>query len=189
MTPDGVDFIDKDDAGCVLLGLIEHVAHARGAHAHEHLDEIRTGDGEKRDLGLAGDGPGKQGLAGAGRPGQQHPARNTSAEFLEFGRFLQKFNQLPDLLLGLFHAGHVVEGNLVLFLGDHARLALAEAHGAAAADPALHLAHKENPHTDQQQQREPVNKDGKQQRLFFRRLGFDGDAVFQQVTDQPGIAR
>ena len=28
VTTDGVDLVDEDDAGCVLLGLLEHVAHA-----------------------------------------------------------------------------------------------------------------------------------------------------------------
>ena len=37
---DRVDFVDEDDARRVLLGLVEHVAHAAGADTDEHLDEI-----------------------------------------------------------------------------------------------------------------------------------------------------
>ena len=37
---DGVDLVDEDDAGRVLLGLLEQVAHAGGADADEHLDEV-----------------------------------------------------------------------------------------------------------------------------------------------------
>ena len=37
---DGIDLVDENDAGSVLLGLLEHVAHARSADADEHLDEI-----------------------------------------------------------------------------------------------------------------------------------------------------
>ena len=44
MAADRVDFVDEDDAGRVLLGLLEHVAHAAGADADEHLDEVGTGD-------------------------------------------------------------------------------------------------------------------------------------------------
>ena len=47
LTAHGIDFIDKDEAGRVLLALNEQVAHTRCADAHEHLDEIRTGNGEK----------------------------------------------------------------------------------------------------------------------------------------------
>jgi hypothetical protein len=41
---DGVDFIQEDDAGRVLLRLAEEVADARRADADEHLDEVRAGD-------------------------------------------------------------------------------------------------------------------------------------------------
>src|SRR2546429_6985269 len=46
----------------VLLALLEQVAHARGADAHEHLDEVRARDGEERDVRLAGDRLGEQRL-------------------------------------------------------------------------------------------------------------------------------
>ena len=63
MPADRVDLVDEDDAGRVLLGLLEHVAHARSADADEHLDEVGTGDGEERHLGFAGDGARQQRLA------------------------------------------------------------------------------------------------------------------------------
>ena len=42
MAADRVDFVDEDDAGGVLFTLLEEVAHARGAHADEHFDEVRA---------------------------------------------------------------------------------------------------------------------------------------------------
>mmetsp|Transcript_9131 Transcript_9131/g.14468 ORF Transcript_9131/g.14468 Transcript_9131/m.14468 type:complete len:201 (-) Transcript_9131:3490-4092(-) len=36
----GVDLVDEDDARGFLLGLLEDVPHARGAHADKHLDEL-----------------------------------------------------------------------------------------------------------------------------------------------------
>ena len=42
VTADSINLVDEDDTGCVLLGLLEHVAHARGADADEHLDEVRA---------------------------------------------------------------------------------------------------------------------------------------------------
>ena len=44
---DGVDFVDKHEAGSVLAGLFEHVADTAGADTDEHFDEIRTRDGEE----------------------------------------------------------------------------------------------------------------------------------------------
>jgi hypothetical protein len=74
MTADRVDLVDEDDAGRVLLGLLEHVAHARGADADEHLDEVRTGDREERHLGLAGDGRASSVLPVPGEPTISTPA-------------------------------------------------------------------------------------------------------------------
>ena len=65
MAADGVDLVDEDDAGGVLLALLEEVADARGADADEHLDEVRAADREEGDVGLAGDGAGEQRLAGS----------------------------------------------------------------------------------------------------------------------------
>ncbi len=79
MAPDRVDFVDEDDAGRVLLGLLEHVAHPARADADEHLDEVRARDGEERHVGFARDRPGGQGLAGARRADQQHAARDPPA--------------------------------------------------------------------------------------------------------------
>src|ERR687898_159897 len=42
LAADRVDLVDEDDAGGVLLGLLEQVAHTRGADADEHLDEVGT---------------------------------------------------------------------------------------------------------------------------------------------------
>ncbi len=66
----GIDFIHKDDTGGMSLGLIEQVAHTACAHAHEHLDEFRTRDGEERHARFTGDSFRQQGLARSGRSNQ-----------------------------------------------------------------------------------------------------------------------
>ena len=40
MTADRVDLVNEDDAGRILFGLLEQVAHTAGADADEHLDEF-----------------------------------------------------------------------------------------------------------------------------------------------------
>ena len=95
MAADRVDLVDEDDARRVLLGLLEHVAHAAGADADEHLDEVRARDGEERHARLAGDGAGEQGLAGAGRADQQRALGDLAAELGEALRIAQ---ELDDLL-------------------------------------------------------------------------------------------
>ena len=65
MTADGVDLVDEDDAGRVLLALLEQIADARRADADEHLDEVGAADREERHVGFAGDRAREQRLAGA----------------------------------------------------------------------------------------------------------------------------
>ena len=137
----GIDLVDEHDAGRVLLALLEQVAHAAGAHAHEHLDEVRAGNREERHARLARDGAREQGLARAGRPHHEHALGNAAAQAGELLGVLEEGDDLLDLVLGLFDAGHVGESDLLLVLGQQPRLGLAEAHGLAAAH--LQLAHEQ----------------------------------------------
>src|SRR5262249_51975137 len=128
MAADRVDFVDEDDARRVLLRLLEHVAHARGADADEHLDEIGTGNREERHLRLAGDRLREQGLAGARRADHQYATRNAAAELLELRRIAQELDQLLHLFLGLVDAGDVGESDLDLILALQTRARTAERH-------------------------------------------------------------
>ena len=188
MAADRVDLVDEDDAGRVLLRLLEHVAHARRADADEHLDEVGAGDGEERHVGLAGDGAGEQRLAGAGRPDQEHAARDAAAEALELLRVAQELDDLLQVFLGLVDAGDVLEGDAAMRLGEKLRLRLAEAERLAAG--ALHLPHEEDPHGEDQEHREPGD-DHADQRLaaLGHRLGGDRDAAALEPLDQLGILR
>jgi hypothetical protein len=136
MAADGVDFVDEDDARRVLLGLLEHVAHAGCADADEHFDEIRTGNREEGHIGFAGDRTRRQRLAGAGRADEQHAARDLAAEPLELLRIAQELDDFLEILLGFIDAGDVGEGDPAMRLGQKLRLRLAEAHGAATRRPA-----------------------------------------------------
>src|SRR5262249_3068333 len=151
VAPDGVDLVDEDDAGRVLLALKEEVADARGADADEHLDEVRARDREEGDAGLAGHGAREERLAGAGGPDEQHALRDAAAEARELLRLAQEGDDLLELDLRLLDAGHVVEGDALLVLGEQPRPRLAEAHRLAAAG--LHLADEEDPDADDGEQR------------------------------------
>ena len=87
-----VDLIDEDDAGGVLLALLEQVSHPGSANAHEHLHEVGAADGEKGNPGLAGDGAGQKRLARAWRSDQQDAFGNSPPQFLELLGVLQKFD-------------------------------------------------------------------------------------------------
>ena len=80
MAADGVDLVDEDDARRVRLALLEQVAHAARADAHEHLDEVGARHREERTARFAGDGLREQRLAGARRPDEQRALRQTATE-------------------------------------------------------------------------------------------------------------
>ena len=109
LAADRVDLVHEHDARAVALGLVEQVAHAAGADAHEHLDELGAGDAEERHAGLAGDGPRHERLAGSGRAHEQHAARDARAERVELLGVLQELDDLLELRLGLVDARDVRE--------------------------------------------------------------------------------
>ena len=159
---DGVDLVHEDDAGGVLLGLLEEVADAGGADADEHLDEVGAGDREEGDPGLTGDGAGEQRLAGAGRAVEQHALRDAGAERLELLRVLEELLDLVELLHGLVGSGDVPEGDLGGVHRHPLGARLAEAHHPRAA--ALHLVHQEDPEGEEEQEGQDVGEEREQAR-------------------------
>jgi hypothetical protein len=89
-----------------------------------------------------------QRLAGAGRADQQRTARNLAAEPLELLRIAQELDDLLEVLLGFVDAGDILEGHAAMPLGQQLGLGFAKAHGPPRA--ALHLAHEEDPDTENQ---------------------------------------
>src|SRR5690606_17671183 len=176
MPSDRVDLVDEDDARRILLGLLEHVAHAGGTHAHEHLDEVGAGNGEERHVGFARNGAREQRLAGARRAHEQDAAGNAAAEPLELSGIAQELDDLFEVLLGLVDAGDILERHLALRLGEKLGAALAEAHGTAPAST-LHLADEEEPNANDDEERQPARKQDRPERRAFRRAGGDLHAL------------
>ena len=137
--------------------------------------------------GLAGDRAGEQGLTGARRTDHQHTARNRAAEVTEFARVFEKVDDLADLLAGLFDARHVGEGDLDGVGLELARAALADRHDAGATGTALHAPHDEDPHAEQQNDRQQREEKLPEEARFPRRYGLNVHAVVDQVADQARV--
>src|SRR5690606_22744907 len=157
LTTHGVDFVDEDNAGSLLLGVLEHVAHARSTDAHEHFNEVGTRNAEERHLGFTGDGLGQQSLTRSGRPHQQDATRNSPAQSLELGGSAEEVHEFLHVFLGFVAPGDVGKGNVIRVFVEHAGARLPQAEGAALTAP-LHLAHEEDPYADQKKHREPGNE-------------------------------
>ena len=161
-----VDLIDEDEAGGALAALLEHVAHARGAHADEHLHEVRARNAEERDIRLAGDRLGEERLAGARGTDHQDALGNASAHPGELLRVLEEFDDLGDLFLRLIASGDVGEGDLVAVAGQELGAALSEAERTAARLTEL-ADEQEVQETDDEDKRDDVEGDRVKQRRIL----------------------
>ena len=112
LTSHGVDLVDKDDGRGLRLGLFKEVAHARCAHANEHLNEVGAGNAKERHAGLAGNGLGEQRLTGTRRANQQNAARNLCAKLAITLRLNQEVANLLELFDRLVDAGDIGELDL-----------------------------------------------------------------------------
>ena len=101
---DRVHLVDEDDRRRGFLGVLEQVAHARGADADDRLDELGRGDREERHARLPRDRAREQRLARARPARQQHAARDPPAEPLVLLRVLEEVDDLGQLALGLVDA-------------------------------------------------------------------------------------
>ena len=182
---DRVQLVDEDDAGRFLAGLLEQVAHPRGAHAHEHLHEIGAVEAEEGHLGLAGHRPRQQRLAGARRPHQQHALGDLAADLDVALRVLEEVDDLLQLGLGFVRAGDVREANAGLTFGHHLGARLAERHhvGAHRAEPFEH----EAPHQKHQPERNHPLKNQPEQRPVSARDGEVLDVVLVEQVHEPGV--
>ena len=182
LATNSVDFVDKNDAGRIFLGVVKHVPDACRTHTDKHFDKIRSGNREKRNLRLARNAFGQQGFACAGGANQQEAAGDSATELLEFLRVLEEVNHLFHFFLGLIASGHIGKRHLVGVFVQHTGLALAEAEGATFA-AALHLPHEVHPDPNQQQHRAPADQQCHQQGAFFAGFDVKFDAIGDQVTD------
>src|SRR5690606_28484225 len=179
-----VELVDENDAGSLLLRLVEHVAHTRCPDADEHLDEVGTGYCEERYFRLARDGFGQQGLAGTRRPDHQHAFGDFPAEPLELARVSQEIDDFGYFGFCLIDTRDIRERDVHLVFTQEPCLALAERHRAASAAATLHLPHEVDPHAYEEQYRERTDEQLADQALGFRLLGGKANVVLFQDTDE-----
>src|SRR3989440_7137598 len=116
MTTDRINLVDEDYAGRILFALLEQIAHARGADADKHLDEVRSRDREEGHVCFAGNRARQQSLAGSRRAHHQNAFGNAAAELLKLLRFFQEFNNLLEFFFGFFNPGDVLESDALLLI-------------------------------------------------------------------------
>ena len=91
---DGVDLVNKYDAGGFFLGLLKEVPHLGGSHTHEHLHKLRAGHGKEGDVGFARHSLCQHGLAGARRAYQQNALGHGRADLFVLVRVVEIVHDL-----------------------------------------------------------------------------------------------
>ena len=116
MTAHRIDLVDEDDARRILLALLKQVAYTRCTNADEHLDEVRTGDREERNVCFTGNRTGQQRLARSRWSHHQNAFGNTSAELLKLLRFLEKLDDFLQLFFRFFNTSNILERHTLLLV-------------------------------------------------------------------------
>jgi hypothetical protein len=98
---DRVELVDEDDGRRGLSRFLEQIAHARGSHADDRLDELRGRHGEERCVGFAGDRTRQERLARARLAAQEDAVRNAPTELAVAVRLAQEVHDLAQLVLRL----------------------------------------------------------------------------------------
>ena len=179
---DGVDLIDKNNAGSIFIGFFKKVAHSGRAHADIELDEIRAREGEKRHVRLAGNSLGQQGLAGSGRAYQQGALGKLGSDLDIAARVVQEIDDLDQGFLGLVLARDILKGDTGLLLHIFLGRALADTHDAA---PAAHAAEEHTEQPPHQNDGEHVGQqEGHDHSRTVRHIGIVCDLGLQQPLGQ-----
>ena len=182
---DGVQLVDEHEARCLLAGLLEEVADPSCADADEHLHEVRPADSEERDLGLTGDGPGQERLAGPRRTDEEDALGDPAADGFVLLRVPEEVHHLDELRLGLVNAGDVPERDAGVAFGDELRPVRAERHDARAglADPLAEVV----PHQNHQQKRKYPGKESPHPGVVLRGLGVVLETLLVHEWDESGV--
>ena len=108
---DGINLINKHNTWCFLIGLFKKISNLGSTHTNKHLHKFRTGNGEKRNLCLAGNSLGKKSFTGSRRAHKQGTFWHGSTDLFVFRRVMEEIHNLRQKLLGFILACHVCKFN------------------------------------------------------------------------------
>ena len=118
--------------------MLEHIAHAGGAHPHEHLNKLGAANAKKRYISLTGDRARQQGLACSGVPHEQNTPRNLGSQAAVLLGVAQIIDDLAQIAFCSIQPRDVVKcrprrlGLAVTFRRRFAKAEYAPAHLATA---------------------------------------------------------
>ena len=106
---DGIDLIDEDDTGCLLVGLLEQIPHTGCTDTDIHFHEFRTGDGEEGNLRFTGHSLRQQCLTCTRRAYQKRTLRQLRTDLQITFRLMKEIHHLGQRFLGFLLTGHILK--------------------------------------------------------------------------------
>ena len=113
---DGIDLIDENDTGSLLLCLLEQVTDLGCTHTYEHLHELGAGNGEEGNIRLSCHGLGQHGLTGTRRAHKQCTLRKGCTDLGILLRIMKVAHDLGQQVLRLLFARNILETDVILGL-------------------------------------------------------------------------
>ena len=135
---DGINLVNKYDAGCFFICLLKQISYLCCTHAHKHLYKFRAGNREERNIGFPCHCFCKQCLTGSGRANQQCPFWHGCTDFLILLRIMEKIYDLLQDFLCLILSCHITKINPCRGFHIYFGIALSKLHGRHSASHFFH---------------------------------------------------
>ena len=134
---DGVDFIDKHNAGGFLLCLLEQITNLGSAHTNEHFDKFRARDREEGYVGLPSHNLGQHRLTSTRRTYQQDSFRHGSTCLCILFRVMEIIYDFGKAFFCLIFPCNIRKTNSFCGLNINLCVALAHAKGEGVFSSSL----------------------------------------------------
>ena len=132
----GINFIDEDNRGGVLLSLFEQVTNTAGTHTNKHFNEVGTRNREEGNTRFTSNSTCEKSFTRSGRAIEEHTLRDASSHGQEAFGLFEEVNNFCQFFHGLVGTCHVSKGDGGGFFGDHLGAGLTKLHHTAS--PSLH---------------------------------------------------
>ena len=179
---DGVDLVDKNDAGRVLVGLLEEVTHTGSAYAYVQFDKVGSRQGEEGHVRFSCYGLGEQCFARSGRTDQERPLGELGADLDVLAGIVQEIDNFLQRFLGFILARDILECDACILLHIFLGRALSDAaHEAAAAGSSENESHD---HPQEYDGQHIGQQEGYDHTRAVRDIAVDRDARLEQTLSQ-----
>ncbi len=116
MTSNRINFINKYYTGCIFFALGKHVTNTGGTNSDKHLNEIGSGNTEKRNIGFSCYCLCKQRFTCTRSPYKQNTGGNTTSKCGKFTGIFQKVDYLFEFCFSFINSRNIGKGDLVVAL-------------------------------------------------------------------------